>query len=447
MDTKSVDAWVLVAFPRHHLAGSKPAPDIPRQPLLYRLSTAARPFNLPRDTVWSLRRDSPVISSDPPSVTRVTCFVTPVTLRSAQRDDGKEMNVCDNGGKVGYGFRSAEDGSERESRPGVAARSQVGHCFFTDPGHAAPSGHLRPPVLERPRGGPPHLDLRLLRRGAQVRGRARLGGYGRSDRSLVGLALGSANGWAPQDTRPRLLRRRRLRFLPDDQRDLVVASLLDSRGRRRLLVRLRTRRYVLATVTLPLAFAGGYVYLSQEARFPGSFFLAGTMVPVAAFVVGICKAVVDAQKSRRQARALLVRAGARQRGAQAPVGEGQGTRDLRRARPHREGGPRLGGPPPDRHKPAAAERGKVRPEESREGQGEGEGGEGIHALRARGGEALGEGPQASCARRAKRRRCPGCAGALLRWGRSRGVLRARRRGGGYCPRRQAWCSTAPRRKD
>jgi hypothetical protein len=29
------------------------------------------------------------------------------------------------------------------------------------------------------------------------------------------------------------------------------------------------------------------------------------MVPVAAFVVGICKAVVDAQQSRRQARALL----------------------------------------------------------------------------------------------------------------------------------------------
>ena len=66
------------------------------------------------------------------------------------------------------------------------------------------------------------------------------------------------------------------------------------------------RGAVLAIVTLPLAFVGGYVYLSQEARFPGSLFLAGTMVPVAAFVVGICKAVVDAQQSRRQARALLV---------------------------------------------------------------------------------------------------------------------------------------------
>jgi signal transduction histidine kinase len=62
---------------------------------------------------------------------------------------------------------------------------------------------------------------------------------------------------------------------------------------------------VLAATTPPLAFVSGYVYLSQDVRFAGSAFLAGLMVPVAAFVVGICKAVLDAEQSRREARALL----------------------------------------------------------------------------------------------------------------------------------------------
>src|SRR5215203_1802634 len=61
----------------------------------------------------------------------------------------------------------------------------------------------------------------------------------------------------------------------------------------------------LAVATLPLAFASGYIYLPQDARFAGAAFLAGTMVPVAAFVVGICKAVLDAEQSRREARTLL----------------------------------------------------------------------------------------------------------------------------------------------
>src|SRR5918998_627336 len=54
------------------------------------------------------------------------------------------------------------------------------------------------------------------------------------------------------------------------------------------------RGTVLAAVTLPLAFASGYVYLPHDARFAG-----------AAFLVGICKAVLDAEESRREARALL----------------------------------------------------------------------------------------------------------------------------------------------
>jgi signal transduction histidine kinase len=62
---------------------------------------------------------------------------------------------------------------------------------------------------------------------------------------------------------------------------------------------------VLAATTPPLAFVSGYVYLPQDVRFAGSAFLAGLMVPVAAFVVGICKAVLDAEQSRREARALL----------------------------------------------------------------------------------------------------------------------------------------------
>lgn len=65
------------------------------------------------------------------------------------------------------------------------------------------------------------------------------------------------------------------------------------------------RGAVLAVVTLPLVFVGGYAYLPQDARFAGSVFLAVIMVPVTAFVVGICKAVVDAERSRREARVLL----------------------------------------------------------------------------------------------------------------------------------------------
>jgi signal transduction histidine kinase len=65
------------------------------------------------------------------------------------------------------------------------------------------------------------------------------------------------------------------------------------------------RGTVLAASTLPLAFASGYIYLPQDMRFAGATFLAGIMVPVAAFVVGICKTVLDAERSRREARALL----------------------------------------------------------------------------------------------------------------------------------------------
>jgi signal transduction histidine kinase len=65
------------------------------------------------------------------------------------------------------------------------------------------------------------------------------------------------------------------------------------------------RGTVLATATLPLASVSGYIYLPQDVRFAGAAFLAGTMVPVAAFVVGICKTVVEAERSRQEARALL----------------------------------------------------------------------------------------------------------------------------------------------
>jgi len=65
------------------------------------------------------------------------------------------------------------------------------------------------------------------------------------------------------------------------------------------------RGTVLAAATLPLAFVSGYIYLPQDVRFAGAAFLAGTMVPVAAFVVGICKTVVEAERSRQEARALL----------------------------------------------------------------------------------------------------------------------------------------------
>src|ERR687897_2806146 len=65
------------------------------------------------------------------------------------------------------------------------------------------------------------------------------------------------------------------------------------------------RGTVLAAATLPLAFASGYIYLPQDVRFAGAAFLAAIMVPVAAFVVGICKTVVDAERSREEARTLL----------------------------------------------------------------------------------------------------------------------------------------------
>ena len=65
------------------------------------------------------------------------------------------------------------------------------------------------------------------------------------------------------------------------------------------------RGTILGAVTLPLAFASGYIYLPQDVRFAGAAFLAGIMVPVAAFVVGICKTVVDAERSRQEARTLL----------------------------------------------------------------------------------------------------------------------------------------------
>jgi signal transduction histidine kinase len=62
---------------------------------------------------------------------------------------------------------------------------------------------------------------------------------------------------------------------------------------------------LLAAATLPFAFVGGYLYLPPDVRFAGAVFLAVVMVPVAGFVVGICKTVIDAQQSRQEARALL----------------------------------------------------------------------------------------------------------------------------------------------
>jgi signal transduction histidine kinase len=68
-------------------------------------------------------------------------------------------------------------------------------------------------------------------------------------------------------------------------------------------------------VTVTLAFAGGYLYGPPAAAPPETAppagaltvaaFLAGVMVPVAAFVLGICKALVDSEQNREEARRLL----------------------------------------------------------------------------------------------------------------------------------------------
>ena len=73
-----------------------------------------------------------------------------------------------------------------------------------------------------------------------------------------------------------------------------------------------------AALTVAMAFAGGYLYGPARGRSPeaGSpeggvsgitvaAFLAGIMVPVAAFVLGICKALVDSERNREAARRLL----------------------------------------------------------------------------------------------------------------------------------------------
>jgi signal transduction histidine kinase len=65
------------------------------------------------------------------------------------------------------------------------------------------------------------------------------------------------------------------------------------------------RGILVAALTLPLVFAGGYLYLPDDVRLTGTAFLVGIMVPMAAFVLGICKALVETEHRRQQTRALL----------------------------------------------------------------------------------------------------------------------------------------------
>jgi signal transduction histidine kinase len=65
------------------------------------------------------------------------------------------------------------------------------------------------------------------------------------------------------------------------------------------------RGAALAAVTVALAFAGGYLASPPEAGLSVAAFLAGIMVPVAAFVLGICEALADSERNREEARRLL----------------------------------------------------------------------------------------------------------------------------------------------
>jgi signal transduction histidine kinase len=65
------------------------------------------------------------------------------------------------------------------------------------------------------------------------------------------------------------------------------------------------RGILVAALTLPLVFGGGYLYLPDDVRIAGTAFLVGVMVPMAAFVLGICKALVESEQRRQQTRALL----------------------------------------------------------------------------------------------------------------------------------------------
>jgi signal transduction histidine kinase len=65
------------------------------------------------------------------------------------------------------------------------------------------------------------------------------------------------------------------------------------------------RGVLVAALTLPLVALGGYLYLPDDVRSTGTAFLVGVMVPMAAFVLGICKALVESEQRRQQTRALL----------------------------------------------------------------------------------------------------------------------------------------------
>lgn len=66
------------------------------------------------------------------------------------------------------------------------------------------------------------------------------------------------------------------------------------------------RNGMLLSATTPgLVFAGTYLYSPGQIGVGGSLFFAGLMVPVAAFVIGICTALVDAIRSRQDAHRLL----------------------------------------------------------------------------------------------------------------------------------------------
>lgn len=65
------------------------------------------------------------------------------------------------------------------------------------------------------------------------------------------------------------------------------------------------RGVAFATATLPLTWVSVYLFDTEAIGFWGATFMTALVVPMAVFMVGICKVVIDAERSRGEAEALL----------------------------------------------------------------------------------------------------------------------------------------------